>query len=51
MYFLLLWKKHPRETTMSDMKEIHKTMFNNPSSVATTIDIEYRSGAVRTSFH
>jgi hypothetical protein len=36
---------------MSDMKEIHKTIFNNPSSVATTIDIEYRSGAVRTSFH
>jgi uncharacterized protein YqgV (UPF0045/DUF77 family) len=36
---------------MSDMKEIHETMFNNPSSVATTIDIEYRSGAVRTSFH
>jgi hypothetical protein len=36
---------------MSDKKEIHKKIFNNPSSVATTIDIEYRSGAVRTSFH
>jgi uncharacterized protein YqgV (UPF0045/DUF77 family) len=51
MHFLLLWKKHPEETTMSDMKEIHKTIFNNPSSVATTINIEYRSGEIRTSFH
>jgi hypothetical protein len=36
---------------MSDMKEIHETIFKNPSSVATTIDFEYRSGAVTTSFH
>jgi hypothetical protein len=36
---------------MSDMKEIHKIIFKNPSSVAKTIDIEYRSGALRTSFN
>jgi hypothetical protein len=40
MHFLLLWKKHPWETAMSDMKEIHKTIFKSPSSVATTIDID-----------
>jgi hypothetical protein len=51
MRFLLLWKKHKEETTMSDMKVIYKTIFNNPSSDATTINIEYRSEAIRTSFH